>query len=29
MDKSRFAVVANMLTLFHSINVYLVMIDTA
>ena len=29
MDKARFAVVANMLTLFLSLNVYLVMIDTA
>ena len=29
MDKARFAVVANMLTLFYSLNVYLTMIDTA
>ena len=27
MDKARFAVVANMLTSFHSLNVYLVMIE--
>ena len=29
MDKARFAVVANMLTLFYNLYVYLVMIDTA
>ena len=29
MGRARFAVVANMLTLLYSLNVYLTMIDTA